>query len=75
MYKFSSGITEVKPVTGYLQMNQTGENFNGESALDLQYAMSLVGPTQPVTLYQVDNSDQAANGTYLSLVNMIASLS
>lgn len=56
-------------------MNQTGENFNGESALDLQYAMSLVGPTQPVTLYQVDNSDEAANGTYLSLVNMVASLS
>ena len=29
-----------------------GFNDNGESDLDLQYAMSLVGKSQPVTLYQ-----------------------
>ena len=26
---------------------------NGEADLDLEYAMALVGKTQPVTLYQV----------------------
>ncbi|KAI0093129.1 subtilisin-like protein [Irpex rosettiformis] len=48
---------------GFLQTNMTGEDYNGESALDLQYAMALVGEGQPVTLYQVDDGDQSANGT------------
>ena len=37
-------------------MSQTIEqdfNTNGEADLDLEYAMALVGKTQPVTLYQV----------------------
>lgn len=38
---------------GVVQTSQTGFNYNGESNLDLQYGMGLVGPTQPVTLYQV----------------------
>ena len=46
----------------------TGEDFNGESALDLQYAMALVGADQPVTLYQVDSGDQASNGMSITLV-------
>lgn len=31
----------------------TGADYNAESDLDLQYAMSLVGKNQPVTLFQV----------------------
>lgn len=38
--------------TGFVQSNQTGFDYNGEPNLDLEYAMSLVGPKQPVTLYQ-----------------------
>lgn len=38
---------------GYAQTEYQGFNYNGESDLDLQYGMGLVGPTQLVTLYQV----------------------
>ena len=41
-----------KMVVGFVQTNQTGFDYNGESNLDLQYAMTLVGRTQPVQLYQ-----------------------
>lgn len=37
---------------GYVQSEYGGFDYNGESNLDLQYSMTLVGPTQPVTLYQ-----------------------
>ncbi len=37
---------------GAIQGAQSSFNDNGESNLDLQYAMSLVGKSQPVTLYQ-----------------------
>ena len=36
-----------------MQTTDTGFDFNGESDLDLQYAMALVGKSQPVNLYQV----------------------
>ena len=39
-------------MAGFVQTNQTGFDYNGESNLDLQYAMTLVGRTQPVQLYQ-----------------------
>ena len=38
--------------SGVVQSFETGFDVNGESNLDLQYAMALVGKTQPVTLYQ-----------------------
>lgn len=38
---------------GVVQTNRTGFNQNGESNLDLQFAMALVGKGEPVTLYQV----------------------
>lgn len=41
------------PAVAIIQTNQTGFNFNGESNLDLQFSMALVGKSQPVTLYQV----------------------
>ena len=34
-------------------MGITGAEYNAESDLDLQYAMTLVGKSQSVTLYQV----------------------
>ena len=40
-------------VIAIVQTEDTGFNFNGESDLDLQYAMALVGKSQPVNLYQV----------------------
>ncbi|KAJ7258164.1 subtilisin-like protein [Mycena rebaudengoi] len=38
---------------GVVQSTDTGFGFNGESNLDLQYAMNLVTSRQDVTLYQV----------------------
>ena len=35
--------------------------MNGESDLDLQYSMALVGKTQPVTLYQVGDLVEGAS--------------
>ena len=35
--------------------------MNGESDLDLQYAMALVGKSQPVTLYQVGDLVEGAS--------------
>lgn len=46
---------------GVIQTIQTGFDFNGESNLDLQYAMNLVNPvgsTQEVVLYQVGDLPQ-----------------
>ena len=37
---------------GYAQTQYTGFGYNGESDLDLEYAMNLVTAQQPVTLYQ-----------------------
>ncbi|KAF8963500.1 peptidase S8/S53 domain-containing protein [Flammula alnicola] len=49
---------------GVVQTVQTGFDFNGESNLDLQYAMNLVnmvGSKQEVALYQVGDIPQGAS--------------
>ncbi|KZT64883.1 subtilisin-like protein [Daedalea quercina L-15889] len=46
---------------GFIQTNQTGFDYNGESNLDLQYAMTLVGRTQPVQLYQAGDDVEGAS--------------
>ncbi|KAH9902589.1 subtilisin-like protein [Cubamyces lactineus] len=38
-----------------------GFGYNGESNLDLQYSMSLVGKNQPVTLYQTGDDVEGAS--------------
>lgn len=45
---------------GVDQTTNIGFNFNGESDLDLEYAMTLVNP-QPVTLYQVGDVVEGAS--------------
>lgn len=47
---------------GFIQTNQTGFDYNGESNLDLQYSMALVGLTQPVTLYQAGDDVEGEFG-------------
>ncbi|PCH37568.1 subtilisin-like protein [Wolfiporia cocos MD-104 SS10] len=46
---------------GFVQTNQTGFDYNGESNLDLQYSMSLVGEKQKVTLYQTGDDVEGAS--------------
>ena len=46
---------------GQLQATEESFNLNGESSLDLEYAMGLVGKTQPVTLYQVGDFVEGAS--------------
>ncbi|THG96319.1 hypothetical protein EW026_g5491 [Hermanssonia centrifuga] len=46
---------------GAIQGAQSSFNDNGESNLDLQYAMSLVGKSQPVTLYQAGDFVEGAS--------------
>jgi hypothetical protein len=38
---------------GIVQTERADFGYNGESSLDLEYAMALVTPLQNVTLYQV----------------------
>jgi hypothetical protein len=38
---------------GVVQTGEANFSLNGESNLDLQYGMALVGPSQPIDLYQV----------------------
>ncbi|KAK3071726.1 hypothetical protein LTR53_008121 [Teratosphaeriaceae sp. CCFEE 6253] len=45
---------------GVVQQTDTGFGYNGESDLDLEYAMTLVYP-QPVTLYQVGDLVEGAS--------------
>lgn len=47
--------------SGFLQTNQTSFDFNGESNLDLQYGMALVGPKQDITLYQTGDDVEGAS--------------
>jgi len=55
---------------GFIQTNQTGFDYNGESNLDLQYSMALVGGTQPVTLYQAgDDVEGASFGNLLDALD------
>lgn len=45
--------------------------YDGESSLDLQYAMSLVTPKQEVSLYQV--GDPVISQTHFILKNQLSS--
>ncbi|KAH0829140.1 peptidase S8/S53 domain-containing protein [Lanmaoa asiatica] len=47
--------------SGYAQTEYQGFGYNGESDLDLQYGMGLVGPSQMVTLYQVGDMVEGAS--------------
>ena len=49
VYSFSKGV---------VQTIQEEFDYNGESNLDLQYAMNLVGSKQDVILYQVGDIPQ-----------------
>lgn len=54
---------------GTIQQNVTGFDYNGESNLDLEYAMTLVYP-QNVTLYQVgDNQMGASFNNFLDAID------
>ncbi|KAI0648913.1 subtilisin-like protein [Trametes meyenii] len=46
---------------GTIDIGFGGFDVNGESNLDLQYAMSLVGKGQPVTLYQTGDDVEGAS--------------
>ncbi len=48
---------------GTIDVSGSGFGYNGESNLDLQYVMALVGHKQNVTLYQVGDEVQ---GTYIN---------
>ncbi|KAH7883232.1 peptidase S8/S53 domain-containing protein [Phlebopus sp. FC_14] len=63
---FSSGLYGKAPNMvsidgGYAQTQYQGFNYNGESDLDLEYAMGLVTPAQNVTLYQVGDMVEGAS--------------
>ncbi|KAH7397703.1 peptidase S8/S53 domain-containing protein [Cadophora sp. MPI-SDFR-AT-0126] len=54
---------------GYVQTDRQSFGYNGESDLDLEYAMSLVYP-QKVTLYQVgDNYEGASFNNFLDAID------
>ncbi|XMA16888.1 hypothetical protein WAI453_009679 [Rhynchosporium graminicola] len=54
---------------GYVQSDMQAFSYNGESDLDLEYAMSLVYP-QKVTLYQVgDNFEGASFNNFLDALD------
>ncbi|EME50290.1 hypothetical protein DOTSEDRAFT_68978 [Dothistroma septosporum NZE10] len=53
---------------GYAQQNLTGFDYNGESNLDLEYAMTLVYP-QKTTLYQV--GDTVEGGSFNDFLDAI----
>lgn len=55
-------------VSGVVQTQQTGDEYNGESNLDLQYGMTLVTGKQPVQLYQVGDIDQGETPPFRSSV-------
>ncbi|PSR75788.1 hypothetical protein PHLCEN_2v8905 [Hermanssonia centrifuga] len=46
---------------GVVQAIEEGFDLNGESDLDLQYSMALVGKSQPVTLYQTGDEIEGAS--------------
>ncbi|KAH9924575.1 subtilisin-like protein [Fomitopsis serialis] len=55
---------------GYIQTNYGGYYYSAESNLDLQYSMALVGPRQPVQLYQAgDLSEGASFNTMLDALD------
>jgi tripeptidyl-peptidase-1 len=54
---------------GVVQQTNKGFAYNGESNLDLEYGMGLVGKTQPVTLYQVGDLTMGMPSHLLFLVH------
>ncbi|KAI0093139.1 subtilisin-like protein [Irpex rosettiformis] len=54
---------------GVVQTNRSGFNQNGESNLDLQFSMALVGKGAPVTLYQVGDLQQG--GSFNNLLDAL----
>lgn len=54
---------------GTINVNGSGFVINGESNLDLQFAMALVGKEQPVTLYQV--GDPIAGASFNNFLNAL----
>lgn len=63
---FSQGLVGVAPEMvsidgGYAQTQYTGFEYNGESDLDLEYAMNLVTAAQPITLYQAGDMVEGAS--------------
>ncbi|KAH7927947.1 subtilisin-like protein [Leucogyrophana mollusca] len=64
--KYSTGLSGVSPKMvsidgGVLQTKLTDDNYYAESSADLEYGMSLVGPKQEVTLYQVGDTHRGAS--------------
>ncbi|KAJ2891253.1 hypothetical protein MKZ38_000692 [Zalerion maritima] len=54
---------------GVVQQNDTGFEFNGESGLDLEYAMEMIFPQQ-VTVFQVGDLVQGASfGNFLDAID------
>ena len=63
--KFSANQKQRTPILNFVdsgsdQFTHTGFNYNGESSLDLEYAMVLANP-QNITLYQVGDLYEAAS--------------
>lgn len=71
---FSTNQVQRTPTTDLIdgatvQTTNRGFAFNGESDLDLEYAMALVNP-QPVTLYQTgDNVEGASFNNFLDAID------
>ncbi|CCM06013.1 uncharacterized protein FIBRA_08256 [Fibroporia radiculosa] len=64
--KFSPSQVGERPIMnsidgGYLQTEFTNFSYNGESDLDFQYSMALVGSKQPVNLYQAGDMVEGAS--------------
>lgn len=71
------GLRTLMRKIGVIQNVQTGFDFNGESNLDLQYAMNLVnfaGYKQNVTLYQVGDIPQGRFFVHRHLVRLFNGL-
>jgi tripeptidyl-peptidase-1 len=56
---------------GVVQTEETGFDANGESNLDFSSAMTLVGPEQPVRLYQVGDIPEGPSQQILSSYNIL----
>ncbi|KAH9933246.1 subtilisin-like protein [Epithele typhae] len=72
---FSTSQVSQRPVMesidgGNIDVDGEGYDINAESNLDLQYAMSLVGKSQKVTLYQVGDLFRGASfNTFLDAID------
>jgi len=65
--------TKHQNILGVVQTEATGFEYNGESNLDLQYAINLVNLKnykQKVTLYQVGDIPQGQNPLYPILFDL-----